>query len=80
MLGHIGRTVYSVYTSEEIEGGVLIQVGRINLTVHTLYDDAKSARGIKIKWDTEDPVRFEDCFDFGKEMIFYYKLILFLIS
>ncbi|CAH0725126.1 unnamed protein product, partial [Brenthis ino] len=65
--GHIGRTVYSVYTSEEIEGGVLIQIGRINLTVHTIYDDVREARGIKIKWNTQDPVRFEDCFDFGSK-------------
>ncbi|XP_047532871.1 myogenesis-regulating glycosidase-like [Vanessa atalanta] len=63
--GHIGRTLYSVYVAEEVEGGVLIQMGNTNLSVHTLYDDVVQARGIKIKWDTEDLTRFEDCFNFG---------------
>ncbi|XP_046966594.1 myogenesis-regulating glycosidase-like [Vanessa cardui] len=63
--GHIGRTLYSVYVAEEVEGGVLIQMGNTNLTVHTVYDDVEQARGIKIKWDTQDLTRFEDCFNFG---------------
>ncbi|XP_022126353.2 myogenesis-regulating glycosidase [Pieris rapae] len=65
VLGQIGRTQYSVYTSEEIEGGVLIRIGSANLTVRTFYDDVTDARGIKIKWDTKEQLRFEDCYDFG---------------
>ncbi|XP_034833635.1 myogenesis-regulating glycosidase-like [Maniola hyperantus] len=65
--GHIGRTLYSVYSSEDIEGGVLIHIGSANLTVRTVRDDAADARGIKIKWDSNEPLRFEDCFDFGSK-------------
>ncbi|KPJ11464.1 hypothetical protein RR48_04233 [Papilio machaon] len=46
--GHIGRTLVSTYTAEEVEGGMEIHIGGVNLTVHTLYDDASDARGIKI--------------------------------
>ncbi|XP_041980660.1 myogenesis-regulating glycosidase-like [Aricia agestis] len=65
--GHIGRTFYSVFTSEQIEGGVLIRIGSANLTIHTLYDEEAEARGIKLRWNSEDPVRFEDCLDFGSK-------------
>ncbi|XP_045538760.1 myogenesis-regulating glycosidase [Papilio machaon] len=63
--GHIGRTLVSTYTAEEVEGGMEIHIGSVNLTVHTLYDDASDARGIKIKWNSLTPLRLEDCFDFG---------------
>ncbi|XP_023942929.2 myogenesis-regulating glycosidase-like [Bicyclus anynana] len=65
--GHIGRTLYSPFTSEDIEGGVLVHIGSANLTVRTVRDDAADARGIKIKWDSYEPLRFEDCFDFGSK-------------
>lgn len=64
--GHIGRTLYSVYSSEDIDGGVLIHIGSANLTVRTVRDDAADARGIQVKWDSLEPLRFEDCLDFGK--------------
>ncbi|CAH2258723.1 jg5405 [Pararge aegeria aegeria] len=65
--GHIGRTLYSAYTSEDVEGGVNIFIGTANLTVRTVRDDAVDARGIKIKWDSYEPIRFEDCLDFGSK-------------
>lgn len=66
VFGHIGRMLMSsLYTLEEIEGGILVQIGGANLTIHTLLDEANSARGIKIKWDADPVYRFEDCIDFG---------------
>lgn len=75
--GHIGRTLYSVYSSEDIDGGVLIHIGSANLTVRTVRDDAADARGIQVKWDSQEPLRFEDCLDFGKysrDSPLYYQL------
>ncbi|XP_045450289.1 myogenesis-regulating glycosidase-like [Melitaea cinxia] len=65
VFGHIGRTLYSVFASEDVEGGILVHMGNTNLTIHTVFDETANARGIKIKWDTQDLIRFEDCFDFG---------------
>ncbi|CAH2049633.1 unnamed protein product, partial [Iphiclides podalirius] len=63
--GHIGRTLVSTYSAEEVEGGMEIHIGGVNLTINTLYDEALDARGIKIKWNSFTPLRLEDCFDFG---------------
>ncbi|XP_032514714.2 myogenesis-regulating glycosidase-like [Danaus plexippus] len=65
--GHIGRTLYSAFTTENVEGGVLVQMGNVELTIHTVADERAKARGIKIRWNTEDTLRFEDCFDFGSK-------------
>ncbi|XP_072938350.1 myogenesis-regulating glycosidase-like [Epargyreus clarus] len=64
--GHIGRTLISPFTIEEIEGGIEVHMGNVNLTVHTLYDYIHDARGIKIRWNSFAPIRLEDCLDFGK--------------
>ncbi|CAG5059005.1 unnamed protein product [Parnassius apollo] len=63
--GHIGRTLVSTYTAVNVEGGMEIYIGEVNLTINTLYDEASDARGIKIKWNSLTPMRLEDCFDFG---------------
>ncbi|XP_004925058.2 myogenesis-regulating glycosidase isoform X1 [Bombyx mori] len=69
VFSHIGRTIVSssTYTVEDIEGGVQINVGDVNLTVHTLFDDASGARGIKFKWNATPQTRLEDCIDFGSK-------------
>ncbi|XP_068622815.1 myogenesis-regulating glycosidase-like [Battus philenor] len=63
--GHIGRTLVSTYSVEEVEGGLEVHVGGVNLTLNTIYDQTTDARGIKIKWNSLTPLRLEDCFDFG---------------
>lgn len=53
---------------EDVEGGVEVQMGAANLTIHTVYDDQRSARarGIKIRWTAGTGLRLEDCHDFGE--------------
>ncbi|XP_031763119.2 myogenesis-regulating glycosidase-like [Galleria mellonella] len=64
-IGHIGRSlVSSIFITEEIEGGVEVQIGGANLTIHTVSDT--NARGIKVKWVAPTHLRLEDCFNFGK--------------
>ncbi|KAG6452085.1 hypothetical protein O3G_MSEX007467 [Manduca sexta] len=67
VFGHIGRTITSssAFTVEDVTGGIEVRVGTANLTISTLYDATKKARGIKIRWDAGPQMRLEDCIDFG---------------
>ncbi|XP_021194261.3 myogenesis-regulating glycosidase [Helicoverpa armigera] len=65
IFGQIGRTLVSTYTLEDIEGGILVRIGNVNLTVFTQYDVASKARGIKFNWVADKNTRLEDCIDFG---------------
>uniref|UniRef100_A0A2A4JLH7 Glycoside hydrolase family 31 N-terminal domain-containing protein n=1 Tax=Heliothis virescens TaxID=7102 RepID=A0A2A4JLH7_HELVI len=65
VFGQIGRTLVSTYTLEPIEGGILVRVGNVNLTVFTQYDVASNGRGIKLSWVADQNTRLEDCIDFG---------------
>ncbi|XP_028171145.1 myogenesis-regulating glycosidase-like [Ostrinia furnacalis] len=67
VLSHIGRTLFGPYTIEDIEGGVEVHLGTANLTIHTVYDQATNARGIKFNWDAPANTRLEDCIDFGNK-------------
>ncbi|CAB3244188.1 unnamed protein product [Arctia plantaginis] len=67
LLGQIGRTLFSPFVDEEIEGGTLISYGTTNLTVNTLYDEEREARGIKFTWLAETGIRLEDCINFGTD-------------
>ncbi|KAJ8714336.1 hypothetical protein PYW07_002561 [Mythimna separata] len=67
ILGQIGRTQVPPFTTEEIEGGLLVTIGSVNLTIHTLYDAGAKARGIKFSWEADQNTRLEDCFDFGSK-------------
>ncbi|KAI8433924.1 hypothetical protein MSG28_012094 [Choristoneura fumiferana] len=63
---HIGRTLVSTsVTSEEVEGGLNLQVPGASLSIRTVYDENAEARGIKIVWDASEQARLEDCIDFG---------------
>ncbi|XP_026728034.1 uncharacterized protein LOC113494086 [Trichoplusia ni] len=66
-LGQIGRTLEGPYTVEEIEGGVFVQIGNVNLTLKTVYDASAKARGIKFDWQASAAHRLEDCIDFGSK-------------
>lgn len=77
--GQIGRTLLSPYTIEEIEEGVTVQIGGANLTLHTLIDADRGARGIKVKWITTPLTRLEDCFDFGRSS-FLSKVAIVILS
>ncbi|XP_026727594.1 myogenesis-regulating glycosidase-like [Trichoplusia ni] len=66
-LGQIGRTLVGPYTVEEIEGGVFVQIGNVNLTLKTVYDSTAKARGIKFDWQASAANRLEDCIDFGSK-------------
>lgn len=81
--GQIGRTLVSTstYTVIDIEGGVEIHVGAVNLTIYTLYDEETEARGVKFDWNAGPLTRLEDCIDFGINshnigMVQYYFMIM----
>ncbi|XP_075979492.1 myogenesis-regulating glycosidase-like isoform X2 [Anticarsia gemmatalis] len=65
VLGQIGRTLTGPFVAEEVEGGMVIIMGTTNLTINTLYDEERNARGIKFKWQANAMTRLEDCLDFG---------------
>ncbi|KAH9640194.1 hypothetical protein HF086_008430 [Spodoptera exigua] len=61
----IGRTLVAPFTVTDVDGGLLVRIGNVNLTINTLYEAATQARGIKFSWEADQYTRLEDCIDFG---------------
>ncbi|XP_022824737.1 uncharacterized family 31 glucosidase KIAA1161-like [Spodoptera litura] len=65
VFGQVGRTLAAPFTVTDVEGGLLVRIGNVNLTINTLYEAATQARGIKFSWEADQYTRLEDCIDFG---------------
>lgn len=78
VFGQVGRTLVAPYTVTDVDGGLLVRIGNVNLTINTVYEAATQARGIKFSWEADQYTRLEDCIDFGEHNNLIFRHLYFL--
>lgn len=67
IIGHVGRTLLGSFNFENVEDGVSVMVGNVNLTVTPWSDENGDAYGVRMSWKADTNTRLEDCIDFGNK-------------